>query len=85
MLLYILCIVVISVLGGGINYLSQLFIEKHSDYFSIDDIFKLGLIINNIPALAVNILSRIPVNIVDRFIVILGGYSISRISVKFTR
>ena len=85
MLLYILCVIVISILGGVINYLSQLFIEEYSHYFSIDDVFKTGLIMNNIPALAVNILSRIPVNIVDRFIVIFGGYFISRILVKFTR
>jgi len=85
MLLYILCVVVISVLGGVINYMSQLFIEKHSHYFSIDDIFKPGLIMNNIPALAVNILSRIPVNIVDRFIVIFGGYFISRGLIKIIK
>ena len=85
MLLYILCAVTISVLGGIINQISQLFIEKHSHYFSVDDVFKPGLIMYNLPGLAVNILSRIPVNIVDRFIVVFGGYFISRGLVKFTR
>jgi len=84
MLLYILCAITISVLGGVIDYISQLFLEIHSDYFSVDDIFKPGLIMNNFPTLAVNILSRIPVNIVDRFIVISGGYLISRGLIKLT-
>jgi len=85
MLLYILCTVTISILGGIVNYMMQLFIEEHSHYFSIADTFKPGLIVYNLPALAVNILARIPVNIVDRFIVIFGGYFISRGMVKFTR
>ena len=78
MLLYILCVITISVLGGAINYMKQLFIEAHSHYYSVDDTFKPGLIIHNFPGLAINILARIPVNIVDRFIVVFGGYFISR-------
>jgi hypothetical protein len=35
---------------------------------------KLGLIRGNMPFLAAAILARIPINIVDRFIVIFGGY-----------
>lgn len=84
MLLYILCAVTVSVLGGVIDYVSQLFLETHFHY-SVADYFKLGFIMNNFPLLAVNILSRIPVNIVDRFIVIFGGYFISRGLVKFMR
>jgi hypothetical protein len=76
MFLYIICAISISVLGGVIDYVSQVFMGKH--YYSVEDTFKLSLIINNLPTLAVNILSRIPVNIVDRFIVIFGGYLISR-------
>ena len=77
-LLYIVCAVTISVLGGIINYISDVFLEMPSVVYNIEDTFKLGLIMNNLPALAVNILSRIQVNIVDRFIVIFGGYFISR-------
>ncbi|MDR2964699.1 MAG: hypothetical protein LBU88_02870 [Treponema sp.] len=80
MFLYIICAITISVLGGVIDYVSQVFLGKH--YFSVEDNFKLSLIMNNLPILAVNILSRIPVNIVDRFIVIFGGYFISRGLVK---
>jgi hypothetical protein len=85
MLLYILCAIVISVLGGVIDYVSQLFLKRQPLHYSPEDTFKLGLIMNNLPVLAVSILSRIPVNIVDRFIVIFGGYFISRGLVKFTR
>ena len=46
--------------------------------FNAAVVFAAGLITNNLPVLAVNILSRIQVNIVDRFIVIFGGYFISR-------
>jgi hypothetical protein len=38
--------------------------------------FKLGLMRNRLPLLAVDILSRIPVNIVDRFITAFGGYGL---------
>ena len=85
MFLYILCVVTISVLGGVINQIMQTYIEEHSHYFSINDTFKPALIVYNLPGLAINILSRIPVNIVDRFIVIFGGYFISRGLVKLTK
>ena len=79
MLLYVICAISISVLGGVLNYILQIFLGFKSQFYSPEDIFKLGLIMNNLPTLAVNILSRIPVNIVDRFIVIFGGYFISRL------
>ncbi|MCL2066333.1 MAG: hypothetical protein FWG99_02570 [Treponema sp.] len=81
-LLYVVCAVSISVLGGIINYVSDVFLEMHLRYYSVEDTFKLGLMMSNLPALAVNILSRIQVNIVDRFIVIFGGYFISRGLIK---
>ena len=78
LLLYILCAITISVLGGIINYVSDVYLGIHLQFYSVEDTFKLGLIMNNLPDLAVNIFSRIQVNIVDRFIVIFGGYFISR-------
>jgi hypothetical protein len=85
MLLYILCAITISVLGGIIDYVSYLYLEGHLLHFSPNDTFRRGLILSNLPVLPVNILSRIPVNIVDRFIVIFGGYFISRGLIKFMR
>ncbi|MCL2070393.1 MAG: hypothetical protein FWH19_05350 [Treponema sp.] len=78
MLLYILCAAAVSILGGLINYVSDLILNLPLHHSSVEDTFKLALIMSNLPALAVNILSRIPINIVDRFIVIFGGYFISR-------
>jgi len=85
MILYFICAITISILGGIINFLLQFFSGTQTDYIGVEDRFKLGLIMYNLPTLAVNILSRIPVNIVDRFIVIFGGYFISRGLVKLTR
>jgi hypothetical protein len=39
--------------------------------------FCAGLLRNNVPFLPTAILSRIPINIADRFIVIFDGYGIS--------
>jgi len=75
-LLYILCAVTISVVGGVVDYIMHLFVERN--YYSVDDLFKQGFFMSNMPVLAVNILSRLPINIVDRFIVILAGFLISR-------
>ena len=45
--------------------------------FYPEDSFKLGLLRNNAPLLAASVFSRIPINIVDRFFVIFGGYGVS--------
>ena len=84
-LLYVVCAVSISILGGIINYVSDMVLKIHSQFYNVEDNFKLGLIMNNFPILATDILSRIQVNIVDRFIVIFGGYFISRGLVKLNR
>ena len=67
--------IVISVTGGIIDY--ALTVSSMPRSFSPEDYFKLGLQRNNVPLLATVILSRIPINIIDRFIVIFGGYGIS--------
>ncbi len=75
LVLAVLDCIVISITGGIIDYvISSLSIMRT---FSPEDYFKLGLLRNNVPLLATAVLSRIPINIVDRFIVIFGGYGIS--------
>ena len=70
----LVCIVV-SFTGGIIDFaLTKLTTPR--PHFP-EDIFKLGLLRNNVPVLTSAILSRIPINIVDRFFVIFGGYGIS--------
>ena len=79
LLLYIAACIAISVLGGTIDFLYHSVWLKPKSYFSAEDTFKIGLLRqNSIPVLAMDILSRIPVNLVDRFIVIFGGFLISR-------
>jgi hypothetical protein len=78
MLLYIVCSLAISLLGGLIDFFYHYRWSHPKVYFSAEDTIKIGLLRSNIPVLAMDILSRIPVNIVDRFIVIFGGYFISR-------
>ena len=67
--------IAISIMGGIIDFATSLFSAPRAFY--PEDTFKLGLLRNNMPILAANILSRIPINIVDRFIVVFGGYGTS--------
>jgi len=73
--LVVLDCIIISVLGGIIELIIEQFSVpwKHSP----SDIFKLGFLRNNAPSFIAGILSQIPINIVDRFIVVFGGYGIS--------
>jgi len=85
MILYIVCSLTISVLGGVIDYLHYTVLSNSKLSFSAEDTFKISLLRSGIPVLAIDILSRIPVNIVDRFIVIFGGYFVSRLIVKLKK
>ena len=75
LVLAVLDCIVISVTGGIIDYILSSFSMPRT--FSPEDNLKLGLLRNNVPLLATAVLSRIPINIVDRFIVIFGGYGVS--------
>jgi hypothetical protein len=78
LLCYIICVLTVSILGGIIHYVSAFFSDLHLLYSPNPvDNFKLNFVMFDVSKLAVNILSRIPVNIVDRFIVIFGGYGIA--------
>jgi hypothetical protein len=83
MLLYIVCSVAASITGGIIEFIYHTVLPNPKLYFSAEDTLKIGLLESGIPPLAMNILSRIPVNFVDRFIVIFGGYFISWGIIKF--
>jgi hypothetical protein len=76
-LIYVICVIAVSILGGILNYISDIFRDSPLQYYNIVDNFKVGLIIYDLPKLALHILSRIPANIVDRFLVVFGGYAIS--------
>jgi energy-coupling factor transport system substrate-specific component len=75
MLIVALDCVGVSVIGGIIDFILSLI--KAPKAFYPEDTFKLGLLRNNVPLLASAVLSRIPINIVDRFFVVFGGYGVS--------
>jgi len=73
--------VAMSVTGGIIDFIiTSLSMPRYS---FPEDTFKLGLLRNNVPLLVTAVLSRIPINIVDRFIAIFGGYGISLLFKKW--
>ena len=78
LLLYISAFIAVSVLGGLVDFFYHSVFSVEKFYFSPEDTVKISLLRSGIPILAMNILSRIPVNVVDRFIVIFGGYFIAR-------
>jgi len=67
--------IAVSITGGIIDFVLVTLQVPRS--ISPEDTFKLGLLRNNVPLLATAVLSRIPINIVDRFIAIFGGYGVS--------
>ena len=75
MLIVVLDCIVVSVTGGIIDYILTLLSAPKAFY--PEDSFKIGLLRNNAPLLAASILSRVPINIVDRFFVVFGGYGVS--------
>jgi hypothetical protein len=81
MVLVVLDCILISIIGGIVDVVLFKLVSASRGLYP-EDIFKLGLIRNNVPALAAAILSRIPINIVDRFIAVFGGYGISRLYKK---
>jgi len=83
MLIAVLDCIVVSVTGGIIDYILTLLSAPKAFY--PEDSFKIGLLRNNAPLLTASILSRVPINIVDRFFVIFGGYGVSLLYRKFLR
>ena len=75
MLIAVLDCIMVSVTGGIIDYILTLLTAPKAFY--PEDSFKIGLLRNNAPLLVSSILSRIPINIVDRFFVVFGGYGVS--------
>jgi hypothetical protein len=68
--------ILISLTGGVVDCMLYTFFPALKT-INPEDIFKLGLLRSNVPLLPAAILSRIPINIVDRFIAVFGGYGIS--------
>jgi hypothetical protein len=78
LLLYIAACISVSVLGGIIDFFIYEILRGNKLHFSPEDTFKAGFLRTTMPVLAANILSRIPINMADRFITIFGGFLVSR-------
>jgi len=81
MVLVALDCIVVSICGGTIDFILGKLSAPLA--YSPEDTFELGLLHNNIPLFATAVLSRIPINIVDRFIAVFGGYGISLVLRKW--
>jgi hypothetical protein len=75
-LLYLLTCMTISLTGGMVDWTIAVTLGPVDDVASAYTFFKMGLLRNRLPLLAAAVLSRIPVNIIDRFITIFGGYGL---------
>jgi hypothetical protein len=53
-LIYPACVITVSVIGGAIDFLSYTVLGIEKTFLSAEDIFKLGLIRQNIHILGVN-------------------------------
>jgi hypothetical protein len=67
---------VISLLGGIIGSVNTLVFKSVEKAYSPEMYFKLGLLRNQVNLILANILARIPVNMVDRVIVVFGSYGL---------
>jgi hypothetical protein len=74
LLSFVMCIV-ISILGGLITVLIQFFwggSKPGPELF-----FKLALLRKTLPSIIVEIMARIPLNIIDRLLSVFGGYGVA--------
>jgi hypothetical protein len=76
LLSFVLCIAM-SVLGGLITVLIKTFSPLFQGSPSPERIFKLALLRKNLPPAAIEILSRIPLNLIDRLLSVFGGYGVA--------
>jgi hypothetical protein len=85
LILALLDCAMISILGGAIDTAVFTLFSQTKLHFSPEGTFRLGLLRNGVPLLWANILSRFPINLVDRFIVVFGGYGVSLLIGKIYR
>jgi hypothetical protein len=72
-----------SFLGGIIAALISFIWPESRDSFTAESLFKLSLLLNKVPILLTEILSRFPVNIPDRILSVFGGYGLALLLKKF--
>ncbi|MFP3042626.1 hypothetical protein LQZ19_12490, partial [Treponema primitia] len=77
LLLSVVMCLQMSIMGGLIAALIPLLVPAPEYTVSPENYFKLGLLINNVPPLAVEIMARFPINIFDRLLSVFGGYGLA--------
>jgi hypothetical protein len=75
--LVVLDCLLVSAVGGFVDFALVSVLSPPIE-IQPEDLFKLSLLRNNIGYLVAAILSRVPINIVDRLIAVFGGYGVSR-------
>jgi hypothetical protein len=78
LLSFVMCIAM-SILGGLITVLINSFPSpfRGSSSPSPERLFKLALLRKDLPPAVIEILSRIPLNIIDRLLSVFGGYGVA--------
>ena len=77
MLLYIAASVSASVMGGLIDYIGHTRAKMYRRFFTPNDVFRTAFYGGGFHPLAVAILSRFPINLIDRALVVFGGFFIA--------
>ncbi|AEF82737.1 hypothetical protein [Leadbettera azotonutricia] len=77
LLLSVVLCLQMSIMGGCIAALIPALVPIPGYTVSPENYFKLGLLINNMPVLAAEIISRLPINIFDRLLSVFGGYGLA--------
>jgi hypothetical protein len=79
---FALCLV-LSVSGGLVTTFIKAVFPQVEVGVSPELLFKTGLLRKHFSLLAIEIVSRIPVNIIDRIIAAFGGYGVARVLARF--
>ena len=77
-LIYAACVVAVSVSGGVIDFLYHTVLGMERTPYVALNALRMAFLREGIPTLAANILARLQINMADRFIVVFGGYLVSR-------
>jgi hypothetical protein len=74
--------ILMSILGGLIAFLIPILWPSTEYVFSVISYYKLGLLLNRLPLLLAEIVSRFPVNIPDRLLSVYGAYGLALVLKK---
>jgi|GEM_PF-421821 len=84
-MIYIVCAIVASVLGGVIDFLYHTVWGAQRPYYIGLNAFRMALSQDGVPVILAEILSRFQVNVIDRLIVVSGGYIVSRMIIRLVK